>query len=140
MNNLLLIFFVVLISFQKTQAQELALCSTSFAQKSKIDLNTVQLNSSYNYNGDKAIRNCKIGMIVGGAFTVMGGIFLYQGSRATSVNEAEIGLFGVLDLVIGVPTLLVNFIGYAVISHRDGYYAKISVYSDPNHLGLAYNF
>src|ERR1035437_2962328 len=138
MKNLLPIFLVLLLSSPVAHAQELTFAPASSSQIKTVGLSKAPVISFY--NGYRKRTPGTIGMILGGSMLVAGPCMIVIYSHAQSAGD---GLFygGLFSFELGIPTFLISGLVHLVSESGNRYYSShISIYSDPNHLGLAYNF
>ena len=132
----LLAFFSVL---PYISAQETALVSPS-SQQLNITTSSVLRSSSHDQY-DWQLRTATSLIIAGGCFAGVGTLIALTFSQeGPNSDHFAAGLTSVLMIGGGAAYLIVGYLRYHRIKGKDYSPSRMSVYSDANHLGLAYIF
>ena len=130
----------VLLFVRGAQAQEIAFAANAPAQANRIDLSVVPKNMPVQ---DRVRTGALAVMITGGLFTVAGIALFAAAKRKDPTNDQGyfLELGGITCLAGGAIAVVGGGVVFLASGRGKGRYSShISVYGDPNRVGLAYNF
>jgi hypothetical protein len=140
MKHLLLTYFVLVMSSVTAFAQEFTFVDVRSTQIKTIDLSKVKTNTIYDEHRERTPGT--VAMIVGGSMLVAAAGMYYaldhtdshEGINPWAVPTVAFVVGGISTLGISGLVFVINKIAHKPVTKT------VSVYNDPAHVGLAYNF